>query len=64
LNNKFLYLADFENSKKNLYKKWMNVLVNERMNECTQTGRQTERERERDRETNIPSDAFGEVIVT
>jgi hypothetical protein len=66
LNNKFLYLADFENSKKNLYKKWMNVLVNERMNECTQTDRQTNREgeRERDRETNIPSDAFGEVIVT
>jgi hypothetical protein len=34
------------------------------MNARRQTGRQTERERERDRETNIPSDAFGEVIVT
>jgi hypothetical protein len=33
------------------------------MNARRQTGRQTERERERDRETNIPSDAFGEVIV-
>jgi hypothetical protein len=52
LNNKFLYLADFENSKKNLYKKWMNVLVNERMNECTQTDRQTNREGERERQRN------------
>jgi hypothetical protein len=65
LNNQFLYLADLKIQKKNLYKKWMNVLVNERMNECTQTDRQTNREgEERARETNIPSDAFGEVIVT
>jgi hypothetical protein len=43
-------LADSENSKKNLYKKWMNVLVNERMNECTQTDRQTNREGKREPE--------------